>query len=145
MLFCPKNSNIQICFGVQSTGQKKINWCDEHFTVRSTCPKSESHNFLTRTFTVFAKSCFEIPKIIILRIFYNLLAMKLSEIFKCMTGLWCVMWERQSLLLQNRSYHVLSFEKKYLNFCIIWYHIESMVIFIPEVKCLFPPSYAIYI
>ena len=31
--------------------------------------------------------------------------------FKCMTGLWCVVWVRQSLHMPNRSFRLLSFEK----------------------------------
>ena len=44
--------------------QKNLNCRVEHCLVRNTCPESENRNFLTRTCTVFAKSCFEILKII---------------------------------------------------------------------------------
>ena len=83
----------------------------EHCLVRNTLLKSENHNFFTRTSTVFAKRCFEIPKIIVLSISYNLLTMKILRNFK-----WCVMWVNQSLHMQNKRLPVLSFEKKISEF-----------------------------
>ena len=60
------------------TGQQKnFNWRVEHFLVQNTCPKSKTHNFSTRTCTVFTKNYFEIPNFIKISIFYNLLALKL--------------------------------------------------------------------
>ena len=55
----------------------KKNWRVEHCLVRNTCPKSEIIIFLTHICTVFAKSCFKIPKIIRVSIVFNLLPIKL--------------------------------------------------------------------
>ena len=55
--------------------------------------------------------------------------------------MWCfqcsnvrVMWMRLRLHMQNRSLRLLSFQRK---ICIVWYHTNSMVIFMPEVKSFF--------
>ena len=53
----------------------------------------------------------------------------------CMTCLWCVICLKLSLHTENRSFRVLYFEKKkFLKLCMFWYNINSMVIFIPEIK-----------